>query len=122
MKWIFIILVLAGALIVVFGSPLAGDPPRHDYYFNAPEPILPMSFAHANHTSVNCVDCHHNFVDGSGSGFCMNCHVSDTQLWPRFRHDFHALCRDCHMQKAKDALAGGPPRACMGCHAGDTLP
>ena len=35
---------------------------------------LPLTFAHADHRSVNCIDCHHNFADTTGQGLCLACH------------------------------------------------
>jgi len=55
------IVFLAGVLIVVFGSPIAGEMPVKDFQFGSPEPILPMSFAHMDHAQENCIDCHHNY-------------------------------------------------------------
>ena len=122
MKWIFFILVLAGVLLVAYESPFAVEKPRRDFYYDAPDRILPMTFAHADHVAVNCVDCHHNYVDDTGGGLCMNCHVTDPRVWPLLQNQFHALCRGCHEEKAALGEDGGPPRQCMECHLGDELP
>jgi len=122
MKTTFVALVLVGVLIVVFGSPIAGEMPVSARYYGAPAKILPMSFAHLDHVPVNCVDCHHNYVDDSGGGLCMNCHVTDQQVWPLLERQFHDLCRGCHAEKAALGEVGGPPRQCMACHRGDELP
>ena len=122
MKAAFLISVLMGVLIVVFGSPFAGELPARDHYYESPEPILPMSFAHVDHIPVNCVECHHNYIDDTGGGLCMNCHVSEQKVWPLFAHQFHDLCRGCHEEKAALGEKGGPPRKCMACHLGDDLP
>jgi len=122
MKLLFAAVILLGILLVAFGSPVATQSPVRDHYFEAPKTILPMSFAHEDHIPVNCVDCHHNYVDGTGGGLCMNCHVTDQQVWPLFEQQFHDLCRGCHEEKAALGEAGGPPRQCIGCHLGDDLP
>lgn len=122
MKLLFAALVLAGCLIVVFGTPLAVEKPARDSYYDAPRKILPMSFAHLDHVSVNCVECHHNFVDDTGGGLCMNCHVTNPLVWPLLAHQFHDLCRGCHAEKAALGETGGPPRRCIACHRGDDLP
>ena len=122
MKTLFAFVVFAGALVVAFGSPIAPEMPVRAHYYEAPSPILPMSFAHIDHVSVNCVDCHHNYVDDTGGGLCMTCHVTDQAVWPLLEQQFHALCRDCHAEKAAAGDLGGPPRACMACHLGDELP
>lgn len=122
MKIVFATLTLLGAVIVLFGSPLAGENPIHDYYYGSLEPILPMSFAHVDHVSESCIDCHHNYVDDTGNELCMNCHVSKEELLTNLQQQFHELCRDCHAEKAARGKDGGPPRECMGCHLGDDLP
>ena len=122
MKSLFAAIVLLGVLVVVFGSPIAGEAPVLDHYYEAPKKILPMSFAHLDHVPVNCVDCHHNYVDDTGGGLCMNCHVTDQTVWPLLENQFHDLCRGCHEEKAALGEDGGPPRECMACHLGDDLP
>lgn len=122
MKVAFIVLVLAGILVVVFGSPVAKERPVRDHYFEAPRKILPMNFAHLDHVLVNCVDCHHNYIDDTGGGLCMTCHVTDQQVWPLFEKQFHELCRGCHEDRAALGEVGGPPRQCAACHMGDDLP
>jgi hypothetical protein len=121
-KLLFAAAILLGILLVAFGSPVATQTPVRDHYFEAPKMILPMSFAHEDHIPVNCIDCHHNYVDDTGGGLCMNCHVTDQQVWPLFEQQFHDLCRGCHAEKAALGEAGGPPRQCIGCHLGDDLP
>ncbi|MBT5220779.1 MAG: cytochrome c3 family protein [Woeseia sp.] len=122
MKTVTAILVVIVLLVVVFGSPFAGDAPVHDYHYGSLEPILPMSFAHVDHMQENCVVCHHNYADNTGGGLCMTCHVTDPAIWPLFEQQYHALCRDCHAEKAAQGDDGGPPRECMACHLGDELP
>ena len=122
MKLVFVGLVIVGVLIVVFGSPVAREMPVRDFHYEAPEKILPMNFAHLAHVPVNCVDCHHNYIDNTGGGLCMSCHVTDPTVWPLLEYQFHDLCRGCHEEKAALGEDGGPPRECMACHLGDDLP
>jgi hypothetical protein len=122
MKYLFAVVVFAGVLVVAFGSPLADQRPVRDYYYDAPEKILPMNFAHLDHVTENCVFCHHNYADDTGGGLCLNCHVTDQAVWPLLQNQFHGLCRDCHAEKAAEGIDGGPPRQCMACHLGDDLP
>jgi hypothetical protein len=58
------IAVIIGILVVIFGSPIAGELPVKDFRYGSTEKILPMSFAHLDHAQENCIDCHHNYVDG----------------------------------------------------------
>ena len=122
MKVVFALTLAAGIAIIAFGSPIAGQLPHRDYYYDAPRKILPMTFAHEDHVPVNCVDCHHNYIDDTGGGLCMNCHVTDAQVWPLFEQQYHELCRGCHEEKTALGEDGGPPRRCIDCHLGDDLP
>jgi len=122
MKILSGIFLLIVVLLLVSGSPLSGKKPVRGYYYGSPELILPMSFAHQAHTTVNCLHCHHNYIDDTGMDMCMSCHVRNQEIWPLFEKQFHNLCRDCHAQKAAEGIKGGPPRECMACHLGDELP
>ncbi|MED5420063.1 MAG: cytochrome c3 family protein [Pseudomonadota bacterium] len=122
MKVFFVIVFITGVFIVVFGSPVAKEKPVRDHYYGSPEPILPMSFAHLDHLTENCILCHHNYADDTGGALCMNCHVTDPQVWPLLERQYHDLCRGCHEEKAAQGVDGGPPRECMACHLGDDLP
>ena len=105
-----------------------------------PSPIA-VSFPHDSHTSVNCVTCHHNYVDHTGTMACIECHRNANTVAPRadlarpgrrgqqisglgttFRSSsestFHTFCRDCHTQLALDSEKHGPTRSCSACHQG----
>jgi hypothetical protein len=81
--------------------------------------LLAVHFPHEKHTQVACVTCHHNFVDKTGLGSCLDCHRSNrADLTASAEATFHVFCRGCHTQLA-EAHAGndhGPTRACSGCH------
>jgi len=121
-KKLLVIFLLIVALLLIFGSPIAGKKPLRTKRYNSPEPILPMTFAHQAHGTVNCLVCHHNFVDDTGKGMCMTCHTGDKDLWPRLESQFHGLCRSCHAKKAAEDIEGGPPGKCVACHLEDDLP
>ena len=121
MKTLIVFTITVMALIVVFGSPF-GEKPVRAHHFESPEPILPMSFGHIDHATVNCIICHHNYNDDTGGDLCMSCHVNNEDIWPLLEDQFHDLCRGCHMEKAALEEEGGPPRECIGCHLGDELP
>ena len=119
-----IIVALIAALIawlLIFGSPFVGKP-ELGHYYGSPELILPMTFAHTDHVTVSCVDCHHNYVDDTGIEPCMYCHVTDAEVAGLLEEQFHTLCRGCHEDLAGDGTAGGPPRQCIACHVVDQLP
>jgi hypothetical protein len=122
LKFTTVLLALALVLVAVFGTPIGGELPERDTYYGSPEPILPMSFAHQDHAREQCVECHHNYADDTGSGLCMNCHVSDEELWPVLETQYHDLCMGCHVRKSAHGEDGGPPRQCIICHVIDPLP
>lgn len=122
MKIVLLSLTVIAVLIVVHGSPVAGDRPVRAHYYESREPILPMNFAHLDHLGENCIVCHHNYVDDTGGGPCMNCHMLNDEVWPLLAEQYHDLCRTCHAEKAAQGIDGGPPRQCIACHMGDDLP
>jgi predicted CXXCH cytochrome family protein len=82
----------------------------------APAPLHAF-FPHENHRTVNCITCHHNFVDKTGFGGCYDCHRSARADLPQAAEaTFHEFCRDCHSALAQEQSKHGPVRACSGCH------
>jgi hypothetical protein len=78
---------------------------------------LAINFPHEKHTSVNCIVCHHNFVDKTGLGSCLDCHRSSrTDLTQAAEATFHTFCRRCHTELAHTTVRHGPPRDCSACH------
>lgn len=122
MKYAIVLLLAAGVAVVVTGQPTLGKRPEVGHHFGSPEPILPMTFAHADHVAESCVLCHHNYVDDTGSELCMSCHVRREELLLVLEQQFHDLCRNCHSEKAAAGIDGGPPRRCIACHLGETMP
>ncbi|MDA1077186.1 MAG: cytochrome c3 family protein [Proteobacteria bacterium] len=85
-------------------------------------PVLPMNFAHQDHTEQACFGCHHNFIDDSGHGLCIDCHKTNTEVAGQIETQFHDLCRTCHIENQIQGEDTGPVRACIDCHEGDDLP
>lgn len=84
------------------------------------ESRLPLLFPHRLHSDVNCVTCHHNVVDGTGSNACIACHReprSDLVLSVQPR--FHRFCEGCHLERQLQGKRHGPVRACGSCHPAD---
>jgi hypothetical protein len=89
----------------------------------AARPLLPLTFAHADHIDENCVACHHEFVDGTIPGApCLECHDLDPAVAHLVEVQFHDLCRGCHVERAVAGQAAGPVRDCHGCHVQDEAP
>lgn len=122
MKWALSVVAAVVVWVFLAGSPLATQQPQRGIYYASPEPILPMSFAHRDHTLVSCVECHHNYNDDTGHKPCMNCHVTDPELWQVFEQQFHDLCRGCHETERADGHSSGPPRQCIACHMRESVP
>lgn len=80
-------------------------------------PTLQIHFPHDKHTTVNCVTCHHNFVDRTGVGSCLDCHRRPRpDLTQSAEATFHTFCRDCHTRLATTTAKHGPTRSCSACH------
>jgi predicted CXXCH cytochrome family protein len=110
------------AWTLLYGAPFADELPVSRHYYGSAARILPMSFAHVDHVTIGCSECHHNYVDDTGLEPCMYCHVSNADVRPLLEEQFHTLCRGCHADLAANGEAGGPPRQCIACHLGDELP
>ncbi len=82
-------------------------------------PLLPLTFAHADHRGVNCIACHHNFTDDTGDGLCIDCHKTDPRLAAQIETTFHDLCRGCHVDTRAAGEDAGPVRRCSDCHLPD---
>jgi hypothetical protein len=79
--------------------------------------LLPVYFPHEKHTTVDCITCHHNFVDKTGVGSCLECHrSSQPNLTQSAEATFHTFCRSCHTDLAQTTDKHGPTRACSTCH------
>jgi hypothetical protein len=81
--------------------------------------LVAVHFPHEKHTKVSCVTCHHNFIDKTGLGSCLDCHRSNrADLTASAEATFHVFCRGCHTQLAETHAgeAHGPTRACSDCH------
>jgi hypothetical protein len=79
--------------------------------------VLHAYFPHEKHRTVNCIACHHNFVDKTGAGSCYDCHRGTRADLPQAAEaTFHEFCRDCHRDRALQGTKHGPVRECSGCH------
>jgi hypothetical protein len=79
--------------------------------------LLPVYFPHEKHTTVDCVACHHNFIDKTGVDSCLDCHRSSrADLTQSAEATFHTFCRTCHTDLAQTTDKHGPTRACSTCH------
>ncbi|MFK7731429.1 MAG: cytochrome c3 family protein [Pseudomonadales bacterium] len=86
------------------------------------QPQLAMTFDHQTHRKQQCVACHHNYIDKSGQGLCLECHVTTEGLRLELEEQFHGLCMGCHEEKQAEGEGHGPIRECLACHTEDKLP
>jgi Ferric reductase like transmembrane component/Class III cytochrome C family len=78
---------------------------------------LPLDFPHDKHTDVNCLICHHNYVDKRGFDTCVACHRGHRpDLKEGAESRFHNFCFDCHRHPDKQFARHGPVSGCVTCH------
>ena len=79
---------------------------------------LPLDFPHGKHGAVNCLTCHHNYNDGTGSELCIQCHRSNrTDLKEGIEARFHGFCFQCHRHPDSAVFTKhGPVTGCAACH------
>ena len=109
-------------LAVTFGSPFPVKRPAIGNHWGSPHELLPMTFAHKDHTDVACTECHHNYVDDTGLETCMLCHVTDERVAHLLMTQFHELCMGCHVDTQLAGDAAGPTRSCIACHMSEDDP
>ena len=119
LKILLAVLFVAGLELVVSGSPVAPPGIERAPRFGGTLPVLPMRFAHADHTGVGCISCHHEFAERRMDRGCMNCHVTDATVAPMLEDQFHGLCRSCHVAEQAAGHPAGPTRRCQDCHRPD---
>lgn len=84
---------------------------------------LKVDFPHDKHREVNCVECHHNFIDRSGSGGCFGCHRSARiELRVGAEARFHDFCLGCHRDPPPAFEHHGPVTGCATCHLPNSRP
>jgi predicted CXXCH cytochrome family protein len=78
---------------------------------------LPLDFPHDKHTGVNCLLCHHNYVDKRGFDTCITCHRAHRpDLKEGVQSRFHSFCFDCHRHPDAKFARHGPVSGCVICH------
>jgi predicted CXXCH cytochrome family protein len=80
---------------------------------------LALDFPHDKHRSVNCIACHHDYVDRSGQGSCVSCHRGGrAPLRVGVEARFHDFCLGCHRDPPAYLAGQGPVTGCDTCHRG----
>ena len=116
------VLPSCAAAVILFLLPIPTAAPALLQPATTPS-LLPVYFPHEKHTTVDCVTCHHNFVDKTGLGSCRDCHRSARADLPESAEaTFHTFCRTCHTDLAQTTTKHGPTRDCSVCHAKEPPP
>jgi hypothetical protein len=105
-------LLVLVALIAVALAVLAAVQDDH----RAHAPVLPLTFDHADHRDVNCIECHHDYAEDKPLMLCLACHKQDSQVAHLVEQQFHDFCRGCHVEDARTGEPHGPTRHCGACH------
>jgi Class III cytochrome C family len=116
-RWFPVVLpgVLAVVVLLALTMPTARS--RLLEPLRSSDPALPLTFPHDAHREVNCLLCHHNWVDHTGAGSCISCHREPAVAGRRSAAAiFHVFCRDCHTELAQQGHKHGPTRSCGTCH------
>jgi predicted CXXCH cytochrome family protein len=113
-----VVAIVLGSLVVLLalmrgGMALAMREP----ILRRSEPLV-LGFPHDKHRQVNCIECHHNFADGSGEDSCVSCHRSGrAAIRVGAEARFHDFCLGCHRDPHGYLTDHGPVTGCSICHA-----
>lgn len=114
--------MLVLSVVVITGVALAGLL-RSSAVAALREPVMSrvntisLDFPHGKHVAVNCLKCHHNYVDGRGFEGCVACHRSSrADLKEGVEARFHSFCLDCHRHPPATFDRHGPVSGCATCH------
>jgi predicted CXXCH cytochrome family protein len=84
---------------------------------------LAIDFPHDKHREVNCIQCHHNFNDRTGSDTCISCHRSRrSTILVGAEARFHDFCLGCHRDPPPRFEHHGPTTGCDTCHLPPGMP
>lgn len=113
-----VLAVVLGSLLALLALTRDGTPLLMREPFVRRSVPLVLDFPHDRHRMVNCVACHHNFVDQSGADSCISCHRSGrTDLLVGVEARFHDFCLSCHRNPPAYLTGHGPVTGCSTCHA-----
>ena len=112
-----VVAIVLGSLVALLallrdGTALALREP----FLRRNEPLV-LGFPHEKHRAVNCITCHHNFVDRSGEDSCISCHRSGrAAIRVGAEARFHDFCLGCHRDPPAYLTGHGPATGCDTCH------
>jgi len=105
-----IMLVTWVVLTVTFNPVLAFEPVEIE--------SLPgnVYFSHRSHSSVGCLECHHEASSVNRVVPCRQCHNKQIKGKMSSHQAFHKNCIDCHAVLKKQKKPTGPVKLCSDCH------
>jgi hypothetical protein len=83
-----------------------------------PSRVGQVTFAHAPHAGIGCLDCHHTGVEQG----CRACHTATATSARARREAFHGSCIGCHLADLKAGKTTGPVKRCSACHVSPSRP
>jgi len=113
-----VLAILLGSLLALLVMMRAGTAlALREPFLRRKEPLL-LTFPHDKHRSVNCIQCHHNFADRTGTDACISCHRrGGATIRVGAEARFHDFCLGCHREPPPYLTGHGPVTGCNTCHA-----
>ena len=113
-----VLVIILGSLVALLALlPSSTALVLREPFVRRGEPLV-LGFPHDKHRSVNCLYCHHNFADRSGTDSCISCHRSGgAAIRVGAEARFHEFCLGCHRDPPAYLTGHGPVTGCATCHA-----
>jgi predicted CXXCH cytochrome family protein len=112
-----VLAIILGALIALLALLRTGTALALREPFLRRSESLVLGFPHDKHRAVNCIQCHHNFADRSGTDSCISCHRSGrSAIRVGAEARFHEFCLGCHRDPPAYLSGHGPVTGCNTCH------
>jgi predicted CXXCH cytochrome family protein len=112
-----LLVIVVGSMVALIAVMRSGSTLALREPFLPRSERLPLNFPHDKHRAVNCVLCHHNFADQTGSDSCVSCHRSRrAEIRVGAEARFHDFCLGCHRDPPAYLTGHGPVTGCKTCH------
>ncbi len=109
--------IVVGALVALLALLRGGTALAMREPFLRRSERLVVGFPHDKHRAVNCVACHHDYLDRSGEDSCVSCHRSGRPvIRVGAEARFHDFCLGCHRDPPAYLTGAGPVTGCDTCH------
>jgi predicted CXXCH cytochrome family protein len=112
-----VLAIVLGSLVALLAVLRSGTAlTLREPFVRRSEPLV-LGFPHDKHRAINCVQCHHNFADRTGSDSCISCHRSGrAAIRVGAEARFHDFCLGCHREPPANLTGHGPVTGCNTCH------